>query len=245
MNRSRRQEPNAVPGGQRVNQRPGTIDGVVFDLDGTLVDSAPDIRASINLVLGERGRRPLSLAEVTAMIGEGAETLVARALAATGGVAAPRDEVVTVTARFVAVYEGRSAERTRPYPGVAAALAQLDGAGLRLGLCTNKPEGATRALLRALDLDRFFTAIVGGDTLAGVRKPDPRPVLAVLAGLAIAPERAILIGDSRTDVAVARAAGLRVWLRRGGYTTIPADELGADGTFDAFVQLPVLLRQLP
>jgi phosphoglycolate phosphatase len=240
---SGRQEPNAVAEAISVAGL-GSIEGVVFDLDGTLVDSAPDIRTSLNLLLREIRRPPLALAEVTAMIGEGAETLVARALAATGG-APERDAVRALTRRFVALYEGRSAERTRPYPGVHEALAALRRAGLRLGICTNKPERATRALLQALALDRHFAAVVGGDSLDGVRKPDPRPVFAVLAALATIPARAVLIGDSRTDVAVARAAGVRVLVRRGGYTIIPADRLGADGAFDAFAELPALVRQLP
>ncbi len=223
---------------------PRAIEGVVFDLDGTLIDSAPDIRTSLNLLLNQIDRRPLALDEVTSMIGEGAEMLVGCALAATGG-APDRATVVSLTNRFVALYESRSAHETEPYPGVPEALAALRAEQLRLGLCTNKPEGATRVLLSALQLDSYFSIVVGGDTLEGVRKPDPRPVQTVLRALDVSPARAVLIGDSRTDVVVARAAGMRVWLRRGGYTTIPAEDLGADGVFGGFAELPALLWQLP
>jgi phosphoglycolate phosphatase len=220
-----------------------SVEAVVFDLDGTLVDSAADIAFSLNVFLAEIGRSPLPLATVKTMIGEGAQTLIERALAATGAVP-PADEVQALTRRFLDLYEKATAKLTTAYPGVAAALRDLQASGLRLGLCTNKPERATLLLLDALELAPLFTVIVGGDTLEGVLKPDPRPLLHALAALGAPAERAVMVGDSLIDVASARAAGLRVLVRRGGYAHEPAEDLGADGIFDAFSDLPQAIRQL-
>lgn len=220
-----------------------SVEAVVFDLDGTLVDSALDIAFSLNAFLAEIARPPLPLETVKTMIGEGARTLIERALAATGAVP-PADDVQALTRRFLDLYEAAAADRTTAYPGVASALRELQASGLRLGLCTNKPERATRLLLTALALDPLFEVIVGGDTLAGVLKPDPRPLLHALDALGAAAERAVMVGDSLIDVASARAAGLRVLVRRGGYARGPAEALGADGIFDAFCDLPQAIRQL-
>ena len=220
-----------------------SVEAVVFDLDGTLVESALDIAFSLNTFLAEIARPLLPLETVKTMIGEGARTLIERALAATGAVP-PGDEVQALTRRFLDLYEAAAADRTTAYPGVASALRELQTAGLRLGLCTNKPERATRLLLTALELAPLFEVVVGGDTLAGVLKPDPRPLLHALDALGAAAERAVMVGDSLIDVASARAAGLRVLIRRGGYARGPAEDLGADGIFDAFCDLPQAIRQL-
>jgi len=221
----------------------GRIRAVVFDLDGTLIDSAPDLRTALNYLLAEHGRRPLTLSEVTAMIGDGAAKLVERALAATGDVAG--DDLPAMTAAFLAHYEGKAAVETRPYPGVPEALAGLVADGIALGICTNKPEAPTREILRDLGLDRAFTAIFGGDTLDGVRKPDPRLVLAVLDTLEANPENAVFVGDNANDVGAARAAGMPVILRAGGYTVVPAEQLGADVVIAGFDELRGALEGLP
>jgi phosphoglycolate phosphatase len=216
---------------------------VVFDLDGTLVDSAPDLLVAVNRLLAEERRRLLALAEVTRMIGDGAQKLVERAFTATGE-GAPADLLGGLTRRFLDHYEGHATEQTRPYPGVPETLARLSAAGLRLAICTNKPEAATREVLRGLALDRFFAAVFGGDSIAGVRKPDPRLLLAAVGALGAKPDQAVMVGDNANDVQAARAAGLPVILRAGGYTSVAAAELGADAVVEGFAELPAALSAL-
>jgi phosphoglycolate phosphatase len=149
-----------------------------------------------------------------------------------------------MTGRFLGLYEGHTAIDTRPYPGVAATLARLAADGVALAVCTNKPERASRELLAALDLGRFFNAVVGGDSLDGVRKPDPRLVFAALTMLDAAPDASVMVGDNRNDVEAARAAGLRVIVRAGGYSRVPAADLGADAVIARFDELPAVLARL-
>ncbi len=220
------------------------IKAVVFDLDGTLIDSAADLCAALNRLLADEGLRPLSVGEVVPMIGDGAGKLVERGLAAAGG--KPSHAALPgLTRRFLAHYEPHAAEATRALPGVAEALETLMAqAGMALSICTNKPEQATRAILSALDLDRHFGAVIGGDSVPGARKPDPAMVVAVLDRLGVLPHEAVMVGDSGNDVAAARAAGLPVLLRAGGYPAVPAEALGADGVFTAFADLPAALAAL-
>jgi phosphoglycolate phosphatase len=216
---------------------------VVFDLDGTLVDSAADLKTAINKLLSEEGRRALALDEVAEMIGDGAMKLVERAFRATGG----RDEAESperLTARFLAFYAGHATDLTRPYPGVPETLALLREQQWALGICTNKPEQATREVLRGLDLDRYFGAVVGGDSIAGVRKPDPRLLLAAIERLGAAPAEAVMVGDNANDVQSARAARVPVIVRAGGYTRVPAPDLGADAVIAAFAELPAALAEV-
>jgi len=221
----------------------GRIRAVVFDLDGTLIDSAPDLRTALNGLLAEHGRRPLTLPEVTAMIGDGAAKLVERAFAMTGERAG--ENLPALTSGFLGYYEGKAAVETRPYPGVPETLAGLIADGIALGICTNKPEAPTREILCDLGLDGAFTAIYGGDTLDGVHKPDPRLVFAVLDALDASPENAVFVGDNANDVGAARAAGLPVILRAGGYTVVSAEQLGADVVIAEFDELPGALAGLP
>jgi phosphoglycolate phosphatase len=192
-----------------------TIKAVIFDLDGTLVDSAPDIQVAINKLLAEEGRRLLTLEEVSAMIGDGVPKLVERAMNATRAEDAP-DDLPTLTRRFLGFYEGHTTDLTRPYPGVLEALERLRSAGVRMGICTNKPERPTRELLRDLGLAPYFRAVFGGDTVAGVKKPDPQLIHAVLDALGARPMEAVMVGDAANDVAAARAAEIPVILRAGG-----------------------------
>jgi len=216
---------------------------VVFDLDGTLVDTVHDICDALNLALADHALRPMTLDETRLMIGAGAHTLVVRALAAAG---APADEALAEAcfARFLDRYAAAPSVRSEPYPGVREALSALSDAGCALGVCTNKPHALTRAILEALELAPFFgEAVVGGDALP-VRKPDPGHLLAVLERAGAQPDAAVMVGDSATDVAVARAAGARVVLVAFGYTDRPAATLGADGVIAHFDELGGALRRL-
>jgi phosphoglycolate phosphatase len=213
---------------------------LIFDLDGTLVDSLPDLAAALAATLREIGAPALSSAAVRGMIGDGTPALVARALAARGLPASLLDERL---ARFMALYEAAPVARTRPYPGVTETLAALRGDGRRLAVCTNKPQQAALAVLRGLALDGFFAAVVGGDVLA-VKKPDPAHLRAAIAALGAAPGEAVMIGDNEHDVAMAKAAGVPVILVRYGYHRVPLETLAADLQIDAFSELPDALARL-
>jgi phosphoglycolate phosphatase len=209
---------------------------ILFDLDGTLVDSAPDLIGALDMLMIEQGRSPIGVAEGRAMIGDGAARLVERGFVARGGAPAALPELV---ARFMKIYEGRLTRETRSFDGVIPTLEALAARGLALGVCTNKPDHATHALLEALGLARFFSAVVGGD---GVRKPDPEPVNRCLDALGGKRSQALFVGDSPVDMAAARAAGIPIVLVSFGYTAVPARALGADRVIDRFEELVDLLR---
>jgi len=183
----------------------------VFDLDGTLVDSAPDIHAAINRVLARRGLAPYGLAEVKRMIGDGTKVLVERALAGRGlGFDA------ACHAEFVADDDISSARLTAPFEGIGEVLAALEAAGWRLAVCTNKPEGPARGLLGSLGLGGRFAAIGGGDSFP-VRKPDPAHLRATLAAAGGDAGSAVMIGDHRNDVLAAAGAGVPCIFAAWGY----------------------------
>jgi len=215
---------------------------ILFDLDGTLIDSLPDLSRALNLLLAAENRRSLTHAEVRPMIGDGAAKLVERALVATGGFAAV--ELPTMTRRFLALYEDGVADQTRPYPGVIETLEALRGRGYAMAVCTNKPYRPSLDILDALDLRGFFGAVIGGDSIDGVRKPDPRMVTAALAALHPAPQRALFVGDSANDVEAARGAGLPVAVVTFGYARGPVRELGADALIERFADLPAVVERL-
>ncbi|MDP4034447.1 MAG: phosphoglycolate phosphatase [Pseudorhodobacter sp.] len=212
---------------------------VIFDLDGTLIDSAPDIHAASNRVLAAEGFAPLSLPQVRSFIGKGVPHLVARLLEASGEAPnGPRH--AAMVARFSASYES-AVGLTRPYPGVAAALDALAATGLRLGLCTNKPVAPARAVLRHLGLNHHFAALIGGDSLPQ-RKPDPAPLLAVLA--ALGGGAAVYVGDSEVDAATAAAARLPFALFTEGYRKTPVADLPHAAAFADFAALPGIIAKL-
>lgn len=183
----------------------------VFDLDGTLVDSAPDIHAAVNRIIARRGLAPYTLAEVTAMIGDGTRVLVQRALDGRG---LAFDEAAH--AELVGDADITTARLTRAYDGIAEALAAIEAAGWRLAVCTNKPEGPARGLLASLGLAGRFAAIGGGDSFP-VRKPDPEHLRATLAAAGGAPEGAVMIGDHSNDVRAAAGAGVPCIFAGWGY----------------------------
>ncbi|HWB49285.1 MAG TPA: HAD-IA family hydrolase [Stellaceae bacterium] len=210
---------------------------LLFDLDGTLVDTLPDLTSALNEVLREQGHAPLLPAEVKPMIGDGMPMLLRRGFAARGVEAA---EAMAVQSRFIEIYEAHATNASRPYPGVPETLAALRAAGYATGVCTNKPHHATGAVLRELGLDGLFDGYAGGDRFA-VRKPDAGHLLGLVEALGGDPRRAAMIGDSENDALSARAAKLPLILMRYGYARIDPAALGPDRLLDRFAELPAAL----
>jgi len=215
---------------------------IVFDLDGTLIDSVPDMRHAINRLLAAFERRPLAAEEVREMVGDGAAELVRRAFVTTGTSLAPEHQGAAFE-RYVDFYAERPASLTTFYPGVPETLEALAAAGHRLALCTNKPERVMRPLLDILGLSGRFEVVLGAGVVAA-RKPDPAPVRWVLERLEVAPAQALMVGDSRNDVLSGRAAGLPVVAVSYGYARMPVADLGADIVIDQFSELPAALARL-
>ncbi len=213
---------------------------LVFDLDGTLVDSVPDLTNTLNKVLLEGGYAPLTRAEVAPMVGDGVPALVARGFAARGGGDAEAAEALP---RYIQIYEANATVLTRPYPGVRETLAALRRRGYRTAVCTNKLQQATLAVLEGLDLAGLFDGVAGGDHYP-VKKPDPGHLLSLIAELDGSAGRAAMIGDSENDAAVAHAASVPLVLMRYGYARVAPETLGADALLDHFAELPATLERL-
>lgn len=204
---------------------------VVFDLDGTLIDSVADLATSLNLLLAENGLPPYPLDAVRAMVGGGVRKLVARAWSAHGA-RLDDQSLDRLTQAFLAIYAPRATEHTTLYPGAARLIADLHAAGVRLGLCTNKPTGISCKILRDLGVLEPFAAVIGGD--CGLpTKPEGDMMGEALRQLRAPPDRAVMIGDSAADVGAARNAGAAVVLVSYGYTKIPARNLGSDAVIDS------------
>lgn len=217
---------------------------LLFDLDGTLVETAPDLVGALNTVLAEVGLPSLPFAQVRGMVGQGAAALLIRGFAAEGVTleGARKSELVD---RFIAIYRQRIAQESLPYPGCVAALTAAKAHGAKLVVCTNKPSDLAEALIKALALDTFFEAIIGPDR-ALARKPDPRHVLAALQSVGGNPAKSLMIGDSDNDIDAARAAGVRSIVVSFGYSDRPVHDLGADLVVDHFDALiPGCLALLP
>jgi phosphoglycolate phosphatase len=206
---------------------------ILFDLDGTLVDSAADLADSLNIVLRRAGLRAVDLAETRMMIGDGALKLVERGLAATGGDAADGPRLLP---QFLAEYAARATAQTRLYPGARRIIEDLRSR-FRMAVVTNKPEAASRAILDALSMGSLIDVIIGGDTLAH-RKPRPEPLLAALAQLDVGADEAVMVGDNHHDVEAAHAAGLPAILVTYGYCHAPPRSLGAEALIDSMSELP-------
>lgn len=212
---------------------------IVFDLDGTLIDSAADLAAAINAMLADFGRAPLSVPEVRRMIGDGVAMLVTRALAARHCERADAGEAARI---FMRHYEADATSLTTAFPGAASALQALRAAGIPLALCTNKPARITAAILDRLGLAEYFARVIGGDSLP-FRKPDPRVLLALLEVFAAGPESALLVGDSEVDAATAHAAGVPFVLMKHGYRRGPAEEISCIAALENFAELPALVGE--
>ena len=207
---------------------------IVFDLDGTLIDSAPDLHVALNHVLRAEGADPATLAETMRFIGHGIPSLVQQARQARGLPAAREAGMVQAMFRH---YLASPAALTRPYPGAVAALEDLAAAGFALGLCTNKALAPTQEILRALDLERYFGVVIGGDSMPE-KKPDPAPLLAAFGALGPA---VLYVGDSEVDAETAAAAGLPFYLFTEGYRKSPVSALPHRAGFSDFAALPGLI----
>jgi phosphoglycolate phosphatase len=217
---------------------------VIFDLDGTLVDTVVDLAAALNLTLAELDLPPHGIAAVRTMVGGGLGKLLDRGLAAHGASLgdAARERALN---RLIRHYAAKPAAGSRLYPGAASALSALRAAGIGCGICTNKPDPIARDLLQALSIADAFDCIQGG--VHGLpAKPDPSGAKRVMANLGALPATTIMVGDSITDVETARAAGLGgIILVSFGYTVAPAHELGADRVIDHLAALGEAIASLP
>jgi phosphoglycolate phosphatase len=218
---------------------------LIFDLDGTLADTSPDLLGATNAVLAARGRPRLDLDHLRHMVGFGAVALISQAMAASGAPVADGDMPALVEI-FLDHYRRHIADGTRLFPDVAETLAALKQEGARLGVLTNKPQELTDLLLPRLGLVDLFSAVYGAGRKP-YAKPDPRifhDIVMDLSGPA-GKGPAVMIGDSITDLNTARAAGAPCILMSYGFTPVAASELGADLVLDEFRQLPQALRRLP
>jgi phosphoglycolate phosphatase len=209
---------------------------IVFDLDGTLVDTAPDLVATLNAVLAREGYGSVAYAEARTMIGGGARHMLARALGRHGGAVKPA-EIDRLFADFIPHYAAHIADHSRSFPGVEPALDLLAAQGARFAVCTNKFEQLSVLLLERLGLAGRFAAICGQDTF-GMAKPDPELLRRTIARADGDLGSAVMVGDSALDVATARAAGVPVIAVDFGYSDVPAPLLKADRVIGHFDELP-------
>lgn len=215
---------------------------VVFDLDGTLVHSIPDLAAALGEILAEEGLATVPEDAAAMMMGDGVAKLVERGFAHVGKILSAA-ELTPLVERFVARYGARPTRLTKPYPDVIDTLQQLCDAGHRLAVCSNKHLSLTETILRELSMDGFFGAVLGGDSVPK-RKPAPEPLLTALAQLGAPSENAVMVGDSHNDVAAARAADMMSIVVSYGYCREGAANLSADRVIDDFSDLPGVLREL-
>lgn len=211
---------------------------VVFDLDGTLIDSAPDMHRAVNLMLADLGCAPLTLPDIRTMVGDGASALIARALAARQCVNADPAKALD---DFLAHYEADPTNVTRTFAGVAETLERLRSIGLTLAVCTNKPTRLTEMILERLGIDRYFARVVAGDSMP-FRKPDPRALMEVVDGFGAAKEATLMVGDSEVDAATAHAASVPFALMTYGYHRGPIEDISSVATLDHFGELATLLH---
>ena len=215
---------------------------IVFDLDGTLVDTAPDLIETLNYTLARHGLSVVPFETARPSIGGGAKAMIENALATEGRDCAPA-EVDRLYAAFVAHYAEHLADRSRAFPHIEAVLGRLAAEGHRLAVCTNKLEWLSKRLLDALQLTQRFAAICGQDTF-GVQKPDPKIFRLTVERAGGEAKNAIMVGDSVTDIRTARAAGVPVVAVDFGYTAVPIATLHPDRIISSFAQLPAAIGEL-
>jgi phosphoglycolate phosphatase len=209
---------------------------VVFDLDGTLVDTAPDLVATLNAIFAREGLPAVAYAAARNMVGGGARAMIERGLKADGR-APSIAEIDVLVKDFIAYYADHLADRSRPFPGLTAALDALAAADCRLAVCTNKLEWLARRLLDSLGLASRFVAICGADTF-GLQKPNPELLQRTIAKADGRADCAVMVGDSVTDIATARAAGVPVVAVDFGYSETPVGELRPNRVIGTFDELP-------
>jgi len=218
------------------------IETLVLDLDGTLIDSVPDLGDAVNAVLLGEGLAPVGAQELRRFVGEGAQRMVEQAVDYRGG-AIDRGAIERHMKVFRDAYRQCCTRKTQLYTGVAETLRQLAGDGYRLALCTNKPTEPSLAILKACRIDSLFAATICGDTFA-VRKPDPLCVTEAIARSGGRIDAAAMIGDSRHDVKAAHAARIPAIVVSYGYSDVPVESLGAEVIIGGFGELPQALRTL-
>jgi phosphoglycolate phosphatase len=222
--------------------RNGYPAAIIWDLDGTLIDSAPDIARALNAVMNEQGQWGHNIESVRGMIGGGVAMLIERAFRDCDSAALSVDRDALV-ARFLEIYRSCATDSTRLVTAAREVLGHFYHAGVRQGICTNKPRDISRQILDALDISGYFDSVVGGDTTAR-KKPHPLPLQTCLEQLGVSPERSIMIGDSAADVGAARATGIPVILVPDGYTGTPVEALGPDWILKELADLPGEIHQL-
>lgn len=217
------------------------LQGLIFDLDGTLMDSAPDLRHSVNLTLKAHSRRLLSLEEVTDMVGDGMLALLKRAFAATGE---PVDDAQSYSffQEFLTHYRSQKPDPSQIYPHVLDVLQHFQNAGVKLGICTNKQEAATHQLLEELNMKKYFTFIAGGDTFP-VHKPNPGHVIGAIKNLGVPAANCVMVGDSSNDVLAAHGADIPSIVVTYGYGG-NLQQIGAKSLIQDFSELPAALHEL-
>ncbi len=210
-----------------------TSDLIIFDLDGTLVDSAPDLQGAVNRVLAERRCAPIPLTDIRSMIGDGAAQLLNRAFAARG---VPMTDPAGALREFFAHYRADPTANTLMYDGVLETLGALHARGHALAVCTNKPENPTHEILRRFGMAGFFTRVVCGDTYE-FRKPDPRMLTGLLSDFGVTAQRTLMIGDSEVDAATAQAACVPFVLMTYGYRRGAVRDITCVAALDKFADL--------
>ena len=215
---------------------------IVFDLDGTLVDTAPDLISALNWVLDREGLPPVPLQSARAMIGAGARRLIERGLELEGR-AASFEDVTRLTGDFIDYYAAHIADASRPFDGLERALDDLAALGYRFAVCTNKLEWLSKRLLDQLGLSARFAAICGADTF-GVSKPDPAILQQTIARAGGQLSQAIMVGDAGPDIGVARRAGIPVIGVEFGYTEVPIADLKPDRLVSHMRELPAAVQSL-
>ena len=215
-------------------------DAVLFDFDGTLVDSAPDIIAALNRLLDEIGHDAVHYDTYRTRAGDGARKLLTETLI-DQGTCFKEAELPVLVDRLLDHYYGLMTEKTRLYQGVPEVLEEIYNSGMALAVCTNRTSKTTKYLLSHFGLTKLFSAVVCADNVSA-KKPDAAHLQEAIKSLSTAPERTVMIGDTATDVAAARNAGIKVVVVSYGYSVRPAHDLGANAVLDDFSELPALLK---